>query len=93
MKYYYNGIKVRTSNNTYTHGVMYGNKMVACCGSEDLALKRARSEVKYRTEQYIENKKFAENHPEFMNEKALEWLKSRFELISTIRVVELEVRP
>lgn len=49
MKYYYNGIKVKTSNNTYTHAVVRigesGTKVIACCSRYDLAVKRLNKKV------------------------------------------------
>lgn len=44
MKYYINGIKVRTSNNVYTHAVVCGTKILGCCGSYALAQKKMRAE-------------------------------------------------
>ena len=46
MKYYYNGIKVRTSDNKYTHAVVVGNSVIACCGRYDLAVKRLNQQIK-----------------------------------------------
>lgn len=92
MKYYYNGIKVRTSDNKYTHAVVIGNSVVACCGREDLAIKRAHQEVINRTKNYMSSKCWFEKHPQELTPERAEWLKRSFELIGTIRVVELEVK-
>lgn len=48
--YYYNGVKIRTSNNDYTHAVLRiyeGGKIgvVACCGRYELAVKRLNQEI------------------------------------------------
>ncbi len=46
MKYYVNDRLVRTSkNHIYTHAVMRGDDLIACCGSLDLAGKRMSSEI------------------------------------------------
>lgn len=79
MKYYYKGQKVRTSDNVYTHGVYYNGKIIACCGSEYLALKRLHQEFHYREEQINQNK----NNPEY--------LKILQERIQTLCIVKLEV--
>lgn len=78
MKYYYNGKKVRTSDNVYTHGVYYNGVIIACCGSEYLALKRLHQEFHYREEQMRQN----ESNPEYA--KILE------ERYQTLCIVKLE---
>lgn len=50
MKYYYNGVKVRTSQNIYTHAIIRierETKVIACCGCYDLAVKRLNQEINY----------------------------------------------
>lgn len=80
MKYYYNGQKVRTSDNVYTHGILYNGKVIACCGSKALAEKRLSQEINYRNEQMRQ----CESNPEY-----LQILKNRFE---TLKIIELEVK-
>lgn len=40
-KYYFGDRLVRTSERTYTHAVLRGDQVVACCGRLDLAEKEA----------------------------------------------------
>lgn len=79
MKYYYNGIKVRTSDNAYTHGVYYNGKIIACCGRYDLAVKRLTQEYNYRQEQIRQNDN-------------VEYVKELERRLETLTIVELEVR-
>lgn len=39
MKYYIDDKLVRTSDRTYTHAVLSGEAVIACCGSHKLAIK------------------------------------------------------
>lgn len=39
MKYYIDGKLVRTSKNTYTHAVLFGDELVSCSSRYDLAVK------------------------------------------------------
>lgn len=54
-KYYLNGKLVRTSENDYEYAVVSNYKkddemyLIACCGNYDLALKRQRQEINYRS--------------------------------------------
>ena len=54
-KYYYKGELVRTSENDYKYAVVANYKddgktyLIACCGNYDLALKRQRTEMNYRS--------------------------------------------
>lgn len=41
IKYYIGDRLVRTSDRTYTHAVMRGDQVIACCGRLDLAEKEA----------------------------------------------------
>lgn len=41
IKYYFGDRLVRTSERTYTHAVLRGDQVVACCGRLDLAEKEA----------------------------------------------------
>lgn len=80
MTYYYKGQKVRTSDNIYTHGVYYNGKVIACCGSEYLALKRLHQEFHYREEQIEQN----QDNPEY--------LKILYERIQSLCIVVLEAK-
>lgn len=92
MKYYYNGIKIRTSDNVYTHAVIRGEKVIACCGRKDLADKRARNEIVYQTKRYMDIENYFEQHSEQKTQKVIDWLKRQSELNMSIKVVELEIR-
>lgn len=50
-KYYLNEKLVRTSERTYTHAITYKGKLIACCGSYDLAIKRYEAELRYVTDE------------------------------------------
>lgn len=39
MKYYIDDKLVRTSDRTYTHAVLFGDDVISCCGSHQLAQK------------------------------------------------------
>ena len=81
MTYYYNGIKVRTSNNYYAYGVYYGGRIIAFCGRYDLALKRFTQEYNYRQRQF-------KNYKTYNAEIA----KELEERLKSLAIVELEVR-
>lgn len=49
-KYYLNEKLVRTSEKNYTHAITYKGRLIACCGSYDLALKRYEAELRYVTD-------------------------------------------
>lgn len=47
-KYYYEGKLIRTSKrDNYTHAIIWRNRVVACCGGYDRALKRYNQEFNY----------------------------------------------
>lgn len=54
-KYYYKGKLIRTSENDYKYAIVANYKddeniyLIACCGNYDLALKRQREEINYRS--------------------------------------------
>ena len=58
MKYYYNGKKVRTSDNLYTHAIIKGEKVIACCSRYDLAVKRLNQEINYFNKDIASNEIF-----------------------------------
>ena len=80
MKYYINGVKVRTSNHFYSHAVCYNGKVIACCGNEYLALKKLHSELHYREDQM---RQYNDNH---------EYQELLFKRIQTLCIKELEMR-
>ena len=87
--YYYNGEKVRTSNNQYTHAVVIGKTVIACCSRYDLAIKRAKSEYSYRLEQIQSLERSYNENP---SEDLRNYIENRKNLLETIKVVELEIK-
>lgn len=47
-KYYYEGKLIRTSKrDNYTHAIIWRNRVVACCGGYERAIKRYNQEFNY----------------------------------------------
>lgn len=106
MKYYINGVKVRTSNNNYTHAVIKGAKVIACCGRYDLAVKRLNQEINYFNQGIAGDENFLQRAIEGKEDECIKLfeLNNREELIEHIKnnvekrknvefkIVELEVR-
>lgn len=89
--YYYNNQKVRSSENEYTHGIIYNNKVVACCSRYDLALKRLHQEAIYRREQIASQRRYIAEHPQ-CDEHAKSFLNELIRRFDTLHIVELEQR-
>lgn len=47
IKYYLNGKLVRTSYNNYEFGITFNGRLLACCASYSLAVKRYKSEYRH----------------------------------------------
>ena len=52
-KYYLNEKIVKTSERNYTYAITYKGRLIACCGSCDLAMKRYNTELNYVTNENI----------------------------------------
>lgn len=105
MKYYYNGKKVRTSDNLYTHAIIKGEKVIACCSRYDLAVKRLNQEINYFNKDIASNEIFLQEAIEGKHDECIKYfkVKNRVELIEFIKngierqkeikfkIVELEV--
>lgn len=87
MKYYYNGKKVRTSDNIYTHAIIKGEKVIACCSRYDLAVKRLNQEINYFNKDIASNEIFLQEAIEGKHDECIRYfkVKNRSELISFIK--------
>lgn len=53
-KYYYEGKLIRTSKkDNYTHAILWRNRVVACCGGYERAIKRYNQEFNYLSDTSI----------------------------------------
>lgn len=87
MKYYYNGKKVRTSDNLYTHAIIKGEKVIACCSRYDLAVKRLNQEINNFNKDIASNEKFLQEAIEGKQDDCIGYfkVKNRCELIDFIQ--------
>ena len=106
MKYYINGVKVRTSKNIYTHAVVCGAEVLACCGSYNLAYKKMNEEIRKLAKEIVKQEVYIGRVKRGCYDDCLSVLgvNSRDELIdkaedhlikmrnAIIEIVELEVR-
>ena len=103
--YYLNGKLVRRSDNIYTHAIIKGEKVIACCSRYDLAVKRLNQEINYFNKEIASDEIFLQEAIEGKHDECISYfkVKNRAELIDFIKngierqkeikfkIVELEV--